>query len=199
MEGIIANVLSITNDINLQFRTSKYPIFLKKIIAKRRRRKILLMIEKIHQFPVLDFSFLSEYIKTIYSQYSPYGRYRSCIKIEEIENGNGELAALFKFTINEENKQSGTVALSPDSNGSYLIRFIWNDDATAKFAFAEENVRFLENTKTYEAPYPYSAKIENNVIKDYFCKIILDDIYEYLLDAVKSSERVTEYDRIKIK
>lgn len=201
METIITNILAVTNDINLKFRTSAYPIFIKKIIARRRRKKIISTIEKIHNFSVVDFSLISDYINNIFFRYSPYGRYgryRSCFKIEQIENGNGELCALFKFPINEENNQYGTVALSP-IGGTYLMRFVWNDDVNAKFAFSEDNVLFLENTKSYETSYPYSAKIENTVIKDCFVKALLDDIYEYLLSAVKSSERVTEYDRIKIK
>ena len=198
--GIITDILSVTNDINLQYRTSNYPLFVKKFIAKRRRKKILSVIDKINNLKVIDSFLIEDYIKSIYIQYPPYGRFNYCLKIEEAENGNGELCALFKFPIKEENKQYGTVALSPDSkNSTYLIRFVWNDDITTKFAFAEENVKFLENTKSYESSYPYSIKIENMIIKDCFCKAILKDINEFLLDAVKSSERVTEYDRIKIK
>lgn len=198
--GIIADILSVTSDINLQYRTSNYPLFVKRIIAKRRRKKILSVIDKINRLKVVESSLIEDYIGSIYAQYPPFGKFNCCLKIEEIENGTGELCALFKFPINEENKQYGTVALSPDSkNGTYLIRFVWNDDITVKFAFAEENVKFLEDTKSYESSYPYSIKIENMVIKDCFCKAILKDINEFLLSAVKSSERVTEYDRIKIK
>ena len=192
----INTILEINKGIDLYYRTSKTPIFIKKIKVKRRRSKLKKNIEKIHNLNGFDGSLLKEYISLLYLIYPPYGVYKNCKKIEPIDTNGEKLSMLFEFPINEENKEFGVVALSPDSEkiDSYLIRYIWTKEGKTIFANSDENVSIFKNNKSYDHnSYPYSSKVENDIIKDYFVKFILDNIYDFTMEFLERSERILEH------
>ena len=195
MEKVITSILDINKSIDLYFRTSKAPLFIKRFQVARRRNKLKSEIEKIHKMKTISGSLLKEYISLLYLYYPPFGVYKNCRKIEPIDADQNKLSMLFEFVINREDKVYGIVALSPDSevNDSYLIRYVWAKDGQTIFANAEENVTYFEDKESYKYyEYPYKTTVQNDIIKDYFVKMVLDNIYDFIMEFLTRSERITE-------
>ena len=191
----INTILDINKGIDFYYRTSKAPLFIRKFQVKRRRHKLKSQIEKIHKMNGFTASLLKEFISLLHLYYPPYGVYKNCRKIEPIDLDEKKLSMLFEFPINEENKEYGIVALSPDSENidSYLIRYVWTKESKTIFASSEENVTVFKNEESYKYnSYPYSSKVENDIIKDYFVKYILDNIYDFTMEFLNRSERILE-------
>lgn len=186
---IINNIISINKEINIEYRTSKKPEFIKTLIAKRRRNKLKKIIETIKSYVYLPSKLLAEYIREINAN---YGKHQHCINIGYVSDNSHLLMANFRVRI-QEYDLFVTVGPEKEDNSSFIIRYLYSKDGQTIFSFTDENITFLEDNKRYEnEEYPYKSHIVNDVLRDIFAKTVIEDIYKYLMDTIKRSERIGE-------
>ena len=187
--NIISEILAIDREINKNYRNSKYPKFINNFITKRRRSKLKKVIEKIKADDILPVELLEEYIYQVARNFS--GKYKHCVSISPVENGEDLYIGTFKISVG---KDTLYVIVAPETkdNSLCLIRYMYIDEnGTTLFSFSEENINILKNNKSYDREkYPYRSHVINGVLKDLFCNIAIDDIYNYLMDTLKRSERI---------
>lgn len=199
-DSILTLVMEINKGINLQFRTSKAPLFFRKFMANKRRIRVKRIINRLHDLKDIEKSLISDYIRLLYSLYSPNGTYKNCIRIEPLDQDSTLLSALFEFHINNDTDEIGIVTLSPDTDNSYLIKYMWLRNGITIFSNFVENKKVLINKETYNSiSKPYLPKYEADIIHDSFCKCIMDNIYTFLMEDIERSERLINNDRIEIK
>jgi len=187
--GFISEIININKDINMEYRTSKKPKFAKDFIVKQRRKKLKKTIETIKNHIYLPADLFAEYIKEINANYD---KHQHCINVTPVESNTDLLSATFKIRV-EEHDLYVTVGPEVEDNSSYIVRYLYSKGGNTLFSFTEENITFFEDEKRYETEeYPYKSHVVNDVLKDLFAKTIIDDIYKYLMDAVKRSERIGE-------
>lgn len=190
MENTFINeIININKQINIEYRTSKKPEFIKRFITKRRRDKLKRTVESIRSHVCLPSVLLGGYIKEINANYSTY---QHCIGISTVYDNSNLLMANFKFNVFDHDLFV-TVGPEKDDYSSFIIRYLYSLQGQTIFSFTDENISFLEDNKRYASEeYPYKSHVVNDVLRDYFARFIREDIYNYLMDTIRRSERIGE-------
>lgn len=187
--SFIREIINIDKQINMEYRTSKKPEFIKNFITKRRRAKLKKTINGIKSHVLLPSELLSEYIKEINSNYT---KHQHCINVGYVSEKGNMLMANFRVRV-QEHDLFVTIGPEKEDYSSYIIRYLYSKDGQTIFSFTDENISYLEDNKRYETEeYPYKSHVVNDVLRDLFARTIINDIHKYLMDVVKRSERIGE-------
>lgn len=195
MTSIIRDLREIDIDINLQYRNSKLPKFIKKIIAGMKRKKLHILINEINDVEQIAVGLLEEYIKIILDTYPPYGRYRNCSKVTIDNNGS---IATFINRIDEEKIAIMMINLSPNliENEERIIvtRYTYMVGGKTKFSFGEsiQYSSFLirDNDVINDVTKATSSADQRKIIKNICIDSLHEDIVYFLREVIERSERV---------
>ena len=196
--GLINTAISINNDINLNYRTSKYPDFIKRWIMKRNRNKLYKSISNIKD-TVLFSSLMKEYIIRLALDF-PNGKYLHSQEASfepddaDIENSPIKANATFKEGFSHfgiEYEVSFIICIPSKVDKFNIISFVVKK-ATGEviFKYAIKDINTISEDK-YDQSDNELVKLQkssNNIM----IKTISSDIKRYLLDEINRSERILE-------
>jgi len=187
--NIIEEIKKIDADINLQYRKSKLPVFIKNIITSKKRNKLKKVISKIEKQNIIPVKLLFDYIKTLYYTYPPYGRYNSCIRVSPVTTEeNGLFVAIFDIIL-DNGILNVSIMTSNKENTLCSIAYNYNIDSNSIFSFTDEDKEFLE-TSISDINIDFTSKDNYQKARDVFCTVVIRDITKYLYDMIKRSERI---------
>lgn len=195
MTSIIRDLREIDIDINLQYRNSKLPKFIKKIIAGMRRKKLHTLINGINDIDQVAIRLLEEYIKIVLDTYPPYGRYRNCSKVSI--NNDGSIAT---FINHIDDKRLAIMMINFSFNLTegderiIIIRYTYMIDGKTKFSFGESVLYsgFLvrDNDVINDISSTNSSEVQRKIIKNICIDSLHEDIVYFLREMIERSERV---------
>lgn len=186
--NMISNIINIDRDINLEFRQSKLPLFIRKIIAKRKRNKLKKVIHKIKEMDIFPAKLLFDFLKEVHVYFNYY---RSFVEIQLDENKFYTTVIRLKLS----DTDYILVAIGPclSDNTKMIIKYTYYTNSQTKWVNTEDNIEYLVNDRRYEKEdFPYNSNNEQDIIKDLVCKEVIDNVYDYLLETLKRSERLSE-------
>ena len=190
--GIIRNIINIANDINLEYRMSKLPKFIKDIRYKKYMKDLSKYIEKIKDIEIIDFNLLREFVN-IFLDEEDADKY-GCKGCKTLESSSNDIQSTFIFPIKE----------SEDNNiGKVVVTFITHDETFdilyAVYLNSEEKGRFTRDKLSYirlEKPdvdkYTEDIAYKGVYVNDIIFRSVRNDIYTYLIDYMERSERIIQ-------
>ena len=189
--NIIKQISDINADINLNYRNSKLPKFIKNIIVSSKRKQLRKTIKKMESTTYIPVVLLSNYIEILSYTYPPFGRYEDCFKITPVNEDKGLYAAIFEIKL--ENDKLLIVSLAPvdENNNQFMITYKLASEGKVIVSFTDESVTSLEIkdlinlTKT-----DFKSQDEYQYCRDIFCDTVIDNISKYLYDMIERSERI---------
>lgn len=195
MTSIIRELREIDIDINLQYRNSKLPKFIKKMIAGTKRKKLHALINEISDVEQIAVRLLEEYVKIILDTYPPYGRYRNCSKV--IMDNNGSIAT-FINRIDERKTAVMMVNLSSNiienEERIVIVRYTYMVDGKTRFSFGESvsysNFLVRDNDVINDVSKATSSAEQHKIIKNICIDSLHEDIVYFLREMIERSERV---------
>lgn len=190
----IRDFIDVNNDINYQYRTSKYPLFIKNIILNINRKRLKKMINKISNDSI-PIDLLKEYFDMIILNYPPLGQYQHINSCKYSINGKGEYAVYFSFKNVEIDNMEFIVqfGLNGNTNNAYGNFCVIE---TGKYG-NRQNRFFVEYKKFISKTNSESSMLAHDEIykvyaQNGFVDIIVDDMKQFLLDMIERSERINQ-------
>lgn len=200
MDTFISDIIEINNDINLDYRTSKLPKFIKDIKFKKRRKKLSNMIFDISNIKILTADILQDYFLRVFTV-SENNKYLHCIRIKMINPSECKYTAAFEFTINKDYR--GIVYVSnnlSETDLEFVVRYVvLNSDNKEIISTTDQNIKNLIRNNIFDKSnnaqtnqYKIDISTLGIVVKSMFFDILSEDITKYLTDELNRSERITE-------
>lgn len=195
MTSIIRDLKDIDIDINLQYRNSKFPKFIKKILAKIKRKKLHVLIDEIKNIDQIPVGLFEEYVKIILDTYPPFGRYRSCSKV--IIDNNESIATFVNY-IDEKKIAIMMINFSSNliENGEKIIivRYTYMVEGKTRFSFGESvsysGFLVRDNDVINDVSKATSSADQHKIIKNICIDSFHEDIIYFLRGMIERSERV---------
>lgn len=194
MTSIIRDLREIDIEINLQYRNSKLPKFIKKQIASIKRKKLHKLIDDIEDIEKIPIELLEEYCMIIYDTYPPYGRYRNCSKI--IDNHNENIAT---FIIRIDDKRVAVTMINMSENlieneeRFVILRYTYIIEGKTKFSYGEQyrySDFLIRDNDTINDVTRANLNDQKKIIKNICIDALHQDIVYFLKDLIERSERV---------
>lgn len=185
----IREFIDVNNDINYQYRTSKYPLVIKNLILNRNRKKLKKMVNRLNKDNI-PISLLREYYDMIILNYPPLGQYQH---ISSCKYSYGDQYAAY-YQFNDEQIEGTSYIVSVGLNGE-------SNTLYANFVVEEINKLGVSQNRFYKEYNEVIGKnkstnisIEEEKINDILSKfvdIIIGDIKHFLMDIIERSERIS--------
>lgn len=188
---IISDILSLNTDINLEYRLSKKPKWLKKIIAKRQRKRVYNCIHTLETKP-LSLYILHEFYNILFSTFPPLGKYRSCVKftkdpdiatIVSANNDKGYYLMMINFTSAEDNSVNISYTYMLDGKAALQDR---------RKALADELLEEDEDVTIEDMSLAKTEAEKRRIMRNVCLKTIKEDLITFLKFRAAESERIYE-------
>ena len=190
--SIIRAVTTIANDINLEYRTSRLPKFIKNIRYKKHMSDLNRNIEKIKGIKVIDFNLIKEFLFQFLNGFDEINC--DCKGCKVLESSPDDIQATFIFPIlkNEEEVMGKVAVTFITHNDNFDILYAVYIEMKEVGKYTRDNVKILEINKP-ERKFFNEEDIGNaNVINDIIFIGLVDNIYKYLKSYIERLERITD-------
>lgn len=183
-------ILQTNRDINLAYRKSKLPVFIKNILTNKQRKKLKNIIKKIEDTNYLPTELLKEYTKYVYN-IMDQGTYKHCHQIIPYDPNEPNKRYIITFYVPVDGDNFSTIIASFTDINETGVNYLCNYSVINggnNFRFSEENVSILRKEEV--TPHPWKSDELNKNIKSIVCDTIIKDIVSSLMDEVERSERI---------
>lgn len=183
---LMQTLMEIDQDINREYRESKYPKFFKNIILKKNRKGLVNAINDYCNKEVIYADELNYYVHQIADIYG--GNYLHCRKVEYDVDNN--IIAVFQTDVHDT--EAKVAAIFTIKEKTMTIRYsLFNKIGAKEFGFGEDNVEMMVNRKKHSRiVFPWPISDQPDCVKDLIAETILGDIKSFLDEMIVRSERI---------
>lgn len=186
--------INLNSDINLKYRESKYPKFIKNYILKRDRKKLKKIVNNLKSnSDCLSVQLLSEFYDVVYDAYPPFGKY--VLKVEGAdEEGIYKISPIDKekllyaisYVINKKDTYNiiASFASYEKDNSSYIAKYVFRSKNN-EFEFIDENIDSIKIDHNISDMY-----INKETVRALIANSTLKLMCQYLEDIIERSERI---------
>jgi len=186
--GIIRNIVNIANDINLEYRMSKLPKFIKNIRYKKYMKDLSKYIEKIKDIDIIDFNLLREFINILLNNEDDFDKY-GCKGCKVLESSVNDTQSTFIFPIGEIGK---VVVTFITHNETFDILYAVYIKSEERGKFTRDNLSFIKLEKPDVDKYTEDIAYKSIYINDIIFRSVRSSIYTYLTDYIERLERIIQ-------
>ena len=186
--GIIRNIVNIANDINLEYRMSKLPKFIKNIRYKKYMKDLSKYIEKIKDIDIIDFNLLREFINILLNNEDDFDKY-GCKGCKVLESSVNDTQSTFIFPIGEIGK---VVVTFITHNETFDILYAVYIKSEERGKFTRDNLSFIKLEKPDVDEYTEDIAYKSIYINDIIFRSVRSSIYTYLTDYIERLERIIQ-------
>ena len=190
--SIIRSVTNIANDINLEYRTSKLPKFIKNIRYKAHMSELSKHIEKMKGIQIIDFSLLNEFLGLFLNDFD--NKSYDCKGCKRLESNEDNIQATFIFPIiKSEEEIIGKIAVTFITHeDNFDMLYAIYIDMKEKGKYTKDNIKVLKLNKPERKFYTEEDTSNANIVNDIIFNGLTDNIYRYLRDYIERLERITD-------
>lgn len=183
---LMQTLMEIDQDINREYRESKYPKFFKNMKLKKNRKGLINAINDYCSKEAVYADELNYYIQQIADIYG--GNHLHCRKVEY--NNDSNLIAVFQTDIHDT--EAKIAAIFTMKGKTMTIRYsLFNKIGAKEFGFSEENIEVMMNRKRHtRIVFPWPISDQPDCVKDLITETILGDIKSFLDEMIVRSERI---------
>lgn len=192
--SVLESLMKIDQTINLKYRESKLPKFIKKMIFNNSQKKLKKTIHSYTHTHTIERSELLYFIKQVNDLYG--GVYGHIKKIGH-EFDNNIMAAVLVPISDEElgSYISAIISMKEDyTEEAILVSYsLFNDKGIVISRFSNEYKSFMNDRRRHERlNYPWKFEDQNGCMIDIVTEKLLEDIKTFLDEMIERSERITD-------
>ena len=183
---LMQTLMEIDQDINREYRESKYPKFFKDIRLKKDRKGLVNAINDYCSKEAVYADELGYYIQQIADMYG--GNHLHCRKVDYDNDSNP--IAVFQTDIHDT--EAKVAAIFTMKGNTMTIRYsLFNKIGAKEFGFSEENIEVMMNRKRHtRIVFPWPISDQPDCVRDLITETILGDIKSFLDEMIVRSERI---------
>ena len=189
---VIKQILDISSNINLEFRTSKMPLFIRKFKANKDRKKLRKSIINIQDIILQNPSILVEFEKYVSLKYPPFGKYKNVERVASIDIEADKYTSCICVKLDTPGDYDYCFAYIANNIDDYkiTIRYVYQSMKQNILSFIEQVDCIKRSEVKYNTNYlTMSVEDKHYLMRDAIADAIVKVVGEFLNERLDIDER----------